>query len=999
MEAFERVLTGRRSKTQAAYLPRRTKEPSMPTSGEAGVPIRSSTEIEHLPRPIELEPQRRGSTKTIGLCMIVKNESKIIGKCLMSALPLIDYILVVDTGSDDGTQQIIRDFLAKFGIRGAVLEEPWRDFAYNRTFALRRLREVENIDYAMIVDADDLVVLDTGFDPMAFKAQMEHDLYDVQVIHGGISHFRPHICSNRQAFSYKGVLHEYLDAPPGELSRMNAAGFLIRASTGGARSQNPRKYQDDAAILERVLATETDPFLISRYTFYLAQSYRDCGERHQALENYLKRAQLGYWNEEIYVSLLEAGNLMADLGRPFDEVLATYERAHQIVPLRAEALHAASLYCRKHGKNAEGREYARKALDLKPPVGALFVQSWIYDYGILDEFAINAYWVGAYRESLDASLTLLASEKLPPSTVKRIAANARFAAERLPIVEPPNLGRLGAENMVDQHKLVRERSLYSRVKEPPRVLVAILAKQKEAALPLYLECIEALDYPKSSIVLYIRTNNNTDNTEQILRDWIARVGQFYAGVEFDASNVEEQVEAFREHEWNSTRFKVLGHIRNQSLRRTIELGCEFYFVADVDNFVRRATLRELVALNLPIIAPLLRSISPERYYSNYHAEIDAAGYLKSCDQYYWILNRHIRGVVEVPVVHCTYLVRVDAIPQLTYADASERHEYVIFSDSARKAGIPQYLDNRQIYGYITFGEGEHHVKDGIERARTLLSDAGDSAPLTAKCSAAPAIGASAPIHLINLDRSTGRLEEFRRRNAHLLDVIRFPAIDGRALDTEKLIEEGVITRDLRYSTGALGCAMSHLTLWKMAVEEGRVITVTEDDAIFSRNFAARSKELLARLPADWDFVQWGWVFRTFLWVDPIPHLLGAKMVFDEGELRHNIGDFQNIDTVPAPMRLLHSFGIPCYSVSPKGARALLDLCLPLSTGLVNFPRFGVKTENEGVDIAMSGAYPSLNAFVSMPPLVATEHRTEDSTIRGRIAEPADCDPAHKLRVI
>jgi glycosyl transferase, family 25 len=86
-------------------------------------------------------------------------------------------------------------------------------------------------------------------------------------------------------------------------------------------------------------------------------------------------------------------------------------------------------------------------------------------------------------------------------------------------------------------------------------------------------------------------------------------------------------------------------------------------------------------------------------------------------------------------------------------------------------------------------------------------------------------------------------------------------------------------------------------------------------------------------------------------------------------------------------------------VSPKGARALLDLCLPLSTGLVNFPRFGVKTENEGVDIAMSGAYPSLNAFVSMPPLVATEHRTEDSTIRGRIAEPADCDPAHKLRVI
>ena len=46
-----------------------------------------------------------------------------------------------------------------------------------------------------------------------------------------------------------------------------------------------------------------DPFLISRYTFYLAQSYRDCGEKEKALANYMKRAELGFWNEEIYVSL------------------------------------------------------------------------------------------------------------------------------------------------------------------------------------------------------------------------------------------------------------------------------------------------------------------------------------------------------------------------------------------------------------------------------------------------------------------------------------------------------------------------------------------------------------------------------------------------------------------------------------------------------------------------------------------------------------------------
>ncbi|TIU59512.1 MAG: hypothetical protein E5W30_11495, partial [Mesorhizobium sp.] len=188
----------------------------------------------------------------------------------------------------------------------------------------------------MIIDADDTLILDRDFEPAEFKSRMEHDLYDVEVSHGNISFYRPQICRNRLPFSFKGVLHEYLEAPPGPITRQNAEGFRIATGRGGARSQNPRKYQDDAAVLENVLATETDPFLISRYTFYLAQSYRDFGEREKALEQYLKRAELGFWNEEVYVSLLEAGNLMAALGKPFEEVVAVYERATQTVPARAE---------------------------------------------------------------------------------------------------------------------------------------------------------------------------------------------------------------------------------------------------------------------------------------------------------------------------------------------------------------------------------------------------------------------------------------------------------------------------------------------------------------------------------------------------------------------------------------------------------------------------------------------------------------------------------------
>ena len=58
----------------------------------------------------------------------------------------------------------------------------------------------------------------------------------------------------------------------------------------------------DAAMLEAALQTETKPFLQARYRFYLAQSYKDCGEPEKALENSLVRAGLGFWQEEVFLT-------------------------------------------------------------------------------------------------------------------------------------------------------------------------------------------------------------------------------------------------------------------------------------------------------------------------------------------------------------------------------------------------------------------------------------------------------------------------------------------------------------------------------------------------------------------------------------------------------------------------------------------------------------------------------------------------------------------------
>lgn len=241
------------------------------------------------------------------------------------------------------------------------------------------------------------------------------------------------------------------------------------------------------------------------------------------------------------------------------------------------------------------------------------------------------------------------------------------------------------------------------MKKMPTVLLAILAKQKEKVLPFYLECIDKLDYPKRAISVYVRTNNNTDRTQEILEEWAGRVGPKYERFILDRRNVKERVQDFGVHEWNEERFKVLGRIRQASLRKTLEWKCDYYFVVDVDNFLGHRTLRNMVEARLPIIAPMLRA-DTGTLYSNYHFHADENGYFRDTPQYHEVYHRRVKGLIQVDVVHCTYLVRADVIDKLTYDDGSGRYEYVIFSDSARRAGVPQYLDNREDYGYLTFDE-------------------------------------------------------------------------------------------------------------------------------------------------------------------------------------------------------------------------------------------------------------------------------------------------------
>lgn len=363
----------------------------------------------------QIEAREAGS---VCLNMIVKDESAVIKRCLASAKPLIDYWVIVDTGSTDGTQKIIQDFMQD--IPGELHERPWINFAHNRNEALELAKN--HADYILFIDADNVFAF-----PKKFKLPpLIQDGYYLPIEDGGTIYNRIQLVKSTLNWKWNGVLHEAISSTQAKSYNV-LSDLKIVIHNDGNRSQDPKKFQKDAELLEKALVE--DPHN-SRYVFYLAQSYRDAQDHEQALKNYEKRIKMGGWDQEVFHSMLQVGLLQEALGMNLKKIVASYEKAYAYRPSRIEPLYRlASLYRREENYLA-GYQTALRGLDQRDSTDSLFVEKWIYDYGLLFEFSICAYWIDKYTESLLASRALLANPKLPVEIRESVQRNLKWVHEK-----------------------------------------------------------------------------------------------------------------------------------------------------------------------------------------------------------------------------------------------------------------------------------------------------------------------------------------------------------------------------------------------------------------------------------------------------------------------------------------------------------------------------------------------------------------------------------------
>jgi len=378
---------------------------------------------------------------TIGFTAIVKNEAHVIRRALDSVRPLVDHVLISDTGSTDGTPGVIRSWLDQNDLPGAVIERPWVDFSHNRNEALDLLSDISSIDYVLTIDADEYLVFDQTFDTETFKSGLDRaDAWRVRS-HVGSQHFdRLQLFSNRMPFRFHYKIHEKVNVPSGAVIG-RAEGFFNQYTFDGARAFNPRKYLEDAKTIESELiggAYDNNPEMLARYTFYLAQCFnwsrnydqaRVLYERHTKMKG-ASRGNLtsSYFNIALMDELLE---------EPAETTIAAYLRAYQVLP-EAEPLCGAARISNRVGRHDQAYNWARSAAAMPEPDSWSF-DAAVYQWRALDELLVACIGTHRFDEAVEVAERLLSEAKFPESERQRIEQNAAYALaqyELAPVIGP-----------------------------------------------------------------------------------------------------------------------------------------------------------------------------------------------------------------------------------------------------------------------------------------------------------------------------------------------------------------------------------------------------------------------------------------------------------------------------------------------------------------------------------------------------------------------------------
>ena len=290
---------------------------------------------------------------TISLCMIVKNEEDVIGRCLDSVSHLVDEINIIDTGSTDQTKEIVGQYTDR------IFDFEWiDDFAAARNFSFQQATK----QYILWLDADDIFTAEDMEKFKLLKAKLEPDIDAVSMDYylsfdedGNVNSFlrRHRLVKKEKNYRWIGAVHEYLSID-GKIMHSDVAVTHIPLS---------RDHERNLRIYQNLLTSGKS--LSPRDTFYFANELMDHGHYEDAVHYYetFLSSKLG-WVEDNIRACFKLADCYQTLEKEEEKLSAILRSFSYDIP-RPEAYCRLGFHFMAQDKNQEAVYWYQQALRYK----------------------------------------------------------------------------------------------------------------------------------------------------------------------------------------------------------------------------------------------------------------------------------------------------------------------------------------------------------------------------------------------------------------------------------------------------------------------------------------------------------------------------------------------------------------------------------------------------------------------------------------------------------